>query len=278
MRNWKLFTEKKINELDLRKNMMKGLRGMHFLIAPQVADELVKFSKISKNDKILEIGGGLGILTSSILERSDNLIVIEREIKLFRHLKHIFSNQAKIVHGDALNIKWPNSNKLVANLPFSIGTKILLNAIRLNFETITVMLQEDLVNRITAKPSDNEYSAISVILNLYGSVAKMRQVANDSFLPVPKVKSAIVHFVRKKSKYSNLPQLELLTRNLFYKRKRKLRRVIRGYLKRSAESWVIENVPYKNKRIFCLTIPEMEIILKYLIENNSWPLSTSSTT
>ena len=145
--------------------------GQNFLINENVVDKIVDSAEISKDDLVIEIGPGLGTLTSKILEKAGKVICIELDNRMINILKDRFSlyNNIEIIHEDVLkvdikdlikkekeknNIKYA---KIVANLPYYITTPIIMKLLEdeLDSESITMMIQKEVAQRICANPGSN---------------------------------------------------------------------------------------------------------------------------
>lgn len=195
--------------------------GQNFLIDNSVLDDILDSSEISDRDLVIEIGPGVGTLTRELLKRADKVCAIELDSNLIPILKEElkdFSN-LELIHGDALKIDffklikgYDNINiKFVANLPYYITTPIISKILNDNieFDSLTVMIQKEVGERIAAKPNCKEYGAISVLVQYYCDVHIIRKVSPASFIPSPKVDSIVIklkklHGARVKVKDMNL--------------------------------------------------------------------------
>ena len=269
---WFDFTKEKIQQMKLSYSSMRGARGMHFLTNYDIAYSIVKASGVTADDHVLEIGGGLGILTLALLDVTPQVTVIEQDAFLFEHLKKTFGTRIKLIHGDALKVSWPSDVKLVSNLPYFIGIQVLQKAFHHSVHSMIVMLQEEVVDKITSKPCSATYGSLTVFFQLHSNVRKCFNVSPDNFLPSPKVISSILSVIPK-VKPVDLRNLELLARNLFFTRNRTVRKVVKGYIKRRASKEAIMNIPHGEKRVRCIDLEELRAILNFLTSHNLWPLA-----
>ena len=269
---WFDFTKEKIHQMNLSYGSMRGSRGMHFLTNYDIAQSTVRESGVTADDHVLEIGGGLGILTLALLDVTSQLTVIEQDTFLFEHLKKTFGTRINLIHGDALKVSWPADVILVSNLPYSIGIPVLQRAFRHSVQSITVMLQEEVVDKIVSTPCSINYGSLTVFFRLHSKVRKCFNVSPDNFLPSPKVSSSILSLILK-AKQVDLRDLELLARNLFFTRNRTVRKVVKGYIKRRASKAVIINIPHGEKRVKCIDLEELRTVLSFLKSHNLWPLA-----
>ena len=186
--------------------------GQNFLIDQNVVDGIIEKAEVNKDDLIIEIGPGLGNLTSPLLENAGKVICIELDPKMVSILTDRFSlyNNFELINDDVLKVDLnkiieENSNfksaKVVANLPYYITTPIIMKLLedKLNLESITVMVQKEVADRLTDKPGGKEVGAITYSINYYTNPETIIDVPRDSFIPAPNVDSAVVRI----DKYSN---------------------------------------------------------------------------
>lgn len=270
MRDWKIYTQQTLKKLGFRS--VKSM-GQNFLTRYKVVNDMVRIAKITPDDNILEIGGGLGILTHSINSITDKLTIIEKDQVLAKHLVKTFPD-INVIHADALKEKWPEDVKLIANLPYAITSSILKKILHSDVEIAVVMIQKEVAERCVAKLGSRDYSKLTVLCNLHASIKKFFVVEPDAFYPRPKVVSAIIQITIIDVDIVNThEEIELMCNNLFSLKRRTLRSVVRGFLKRKIDNAIWDDIPYKDKRIIELSIPMLDEILTFLKENDGWPLS-----
>ncbi len=173
--------------------------GQHFLARPTIVHRMIRIARVTEGDKVIEIGPGLGILTHALLQTGCDLTAIEIDDDLYEHIQRTFPD-VNVVHVDALKADWETlapgpGHKLVANLPYNVGTHLVMNCARMpeRFSTLTVMLQKEVIDRMVAGPGSKAYGALSVHLQVRGDVRHAFDVPPGAFIPPPKVHSAIVH-------------------------------------------------------------------------------------
>lgn len=173
--------------------------GQHFLAKPSVVRRMVRAAKVVEGDRVVEIGPGLGILTEAILGAGAELVAVEIDDDLYARMREVYPEVATH-HLDATKADWgeltPGSGwKMVANLPYNVGTQLVMDAARRpgTFRSATVMLQAEVVARMTATPGTKQYGSLSVHLQSRGAARWLFDVPPGSFVPPPKVNSAIVH-------------------------------------------------------------------------------------
>ena len=173
--------------------------GQNFLIDEETLDIIT--SDISKNDTIIEIGPGLGTLTSRLLERAKKVYAIELDKQMVEILKDRFKlySNLEIINEDILKIDInalaPNA-KVVANLPYYITTSIITKILKTDIADITLLIQKEVADRICAYPSDKEAGAITYFVYYYADSRVIKDVKSDCFIPSPKVDSAVVKLVK----------------------------------------------------------------------------------
>ena len=207
--------------------------GQNFLTDTNLLSAIVKDAKVQEDDCVLEIGTGAGALTEQICKAcpKGKVISIEIDNTLKDYLTEKFNRtqNLEIIFGDILKIdkniikeKFNNKPfKVVANLPYYISSPIIFYLIESDFNLsgITVMLQKELVDRITAKPGGKDYGAISVVLGLYGNAKKTRDVPRQLFTPMPNVDSAILS-IEIENKNLDIKNISKVTKMCFAMRRK----------------------------------------------------------
>ena len=182
--------------------------GQNFLISQEVIEKIVDCSEITKEDLIIEIGPGLGTLTKYLLEKAGKVICIELDTKMLQILEDRFSlyNNFEIINNDVLKvdlkklIKKEKENqeiknvKIVANLPYYITTPIIMKLLEeeLELESITVMIQKEVADRLIAVPGQKNTGAITYSVYYYATSEGILEVPNNSFIPEPEVTSKVI--------------------------------------------------------------------------------------
>lgn len=215
------------------KNIMKKYNisankklGQNFLIDRNVVEGIVDTADISKNDLVIEIGPGLGTLTSYLLEKAGKVICIELDNRMIRILKDRFFlyDNFEIINEDVLKVdlkgliknEKDNENianvKVVANLPYYITTPIIMKLLeeKLDIESITVMIQKEVADRLGANPGDRLSGAITYSVAYYAIPEKTLIVPKDSFIPEPEVTSEVIKLTIRKEPAIKVANEELL--------------------------------------------------------------------
>jgi 16S rRNA (adenine1518-N6/adenine1519-N6)-dimethyltransferase len=180
-----------------RKNL-----GQSFLANDSIAQEIVGAARLSSSDTVLEIGGGLGILTRWIVPFVHKVYVIEKEKALVVALRDLLgeSENLDVIEGDALSISLPASNKVVANLPYSIASPITFRLLdEVPFESAVLMYQKEFAERLLSRPGSRHYSRLTIEVTYRADVERVKNVQAREFYPVPKVDSTVVRIVPRSS-------------------------------------------------------------------------------
>ena len=201
--------------------------GQNFLINDSIVDDIVSESKVTSEDLIIEVGPGLGNLTSRLLEKAGKVIAVELDPKMINILQDRFSlyKNFELIYNDILKIDLQkliednlNENiktaKVVANLPYYITTPIIMKLLEdnLNLESITVMVQKEVAERLAATPGDKLSGAITYSIYYYTTPEIIIDVPSSSFIPEPQVDSAVIKFDILKE-----PRIKVMDEKLFFK-------------------------------------------------------------
>jgi 16S rRNA (adenine1518-N6/adenine1519-N6)-dimethyltransferase len=182
---------------------MRQKYGQNFLIDNNIASNIVKAANLNRQDEVLEIGPGKGILTKIIQPHVKHLTLTEIDINLFQQLKHYFSfnnvENIDIINIDFLKYSIPNTKlKIISNLPYNIGTAIIQKILPLPNWTIAIfMLQKEVVKRLLAKSGGKDYGYISIFTSYYADCTVLFDVSPKCFRPSPKVVSSVIKLTNK---------------------------------------------------------------------------------
>lgn len=200
--------------------------GQNFLIDDNAVSEIVNQSEISSSDLVIEIGPGLGTLTASLLEKAGKVIAVELDTKVLDILKDRFSlyKNFELIHNDILKVDLKtlikenlNSEitncKIVANLPYYITTPIIMKLLEddLPLDSITVMVQKEVAERLTATPGEKDAGSITHIIYYYTNPSLILNVLRDSFMPAPEVDSAVIKLELLKE-----PRVKVKNKKIFF--------------------------------------------------------------
>ena len=182
--------------------------GQNFLINEKKKKNIVGCSNIENEDLVIEIGPGLGTLTKYLLEKAGKVICIELDTKMLQILEDRFSlyNNFELINNDVLKVDLKNiikkekeegkikNVKIVANLPYYITTPIIMKLLEeeLELESITVMIQKEVADRLIATPGEKNTGAITYSVYYYADSEAIMEVPNSSFIPEPEVTSKVI--------------------------------------------------------------------------------------
>lgn len=178
--------------------------GQNFLVDDEAVSGIVEAANVSKDDLVIEIGPGLGTLTKELLEKAGKVICIELDKRMIEILQDRFSlyDNFQIINDDVLKVDLKalikeekiKHAKIVANLPYYITTPIIMKLLedRLDIETITVMIQKEVADRLVTKPGTGDTGAITYAIHYYTKPSRVLDVQNTSFIPAPKVNSTVI--------------------------------------------------------------------------------------
>ena len=214
--------------------------GQNFLSDSNLIDRIVRILNLKKNDSILEIGPGDGLLTEKIFSKVKEMAIVEIDPLLVKHLS-IRSDLAgiNIIHGDILiqdidEIPIKNPVRVIGNIPYNITSSIIFWLIeQLDYwEDVHIMLQKEVADRLVAKVGTKQYSRLTVIVGVYINIELCFKIAPDVFYPKPKVESAIVRMTKKKNPIisdSEFLKFNQVVKAAFSKRRKMLRNSLSGF-------------------------------------------------
>jgi 16S rRNA (adenine1518-N6/adenine1519-N6)-dimethyltransferase len=178
--------------------------GQHFLVDENILGVIARLAELQDDDVVLEIGPGLGVLTTYLADRVRQVYAVELDASLGPQLVERLAGRPNVElrFGDALRIDLaeaaPDATKLVANLPYNIATPLIAESLdRLpHIDHWTVMVQREVADRLFAEPSTKAYGAVSVLVQLVAERTGFHPVSRTVFRPRPNVDSALVAFRR----------------------------------------------------------------------------------
>lgn len=220
-----LCDEKTIRELLGRHGFhFSKSMGQNFLIDPQIPADIAAASGADETCGVLEIGPGIGPLTAELAQRAGKVAAVELDLSLLPVLSETMSPypNVEIVPGDVMKLdltalaeeKFQNLTPLVcANLPYNITTPVLTKLVETPcFESITVMIQKEVAQRLCAAQGSADGGAFSLFLQYYMETELLFDVPREKFLPAPKVTSAVIRCVRR-----SRPAVEVEDEDFFFR-------------------------------------------------------------
>ena len=204
----------------LQKNDFKFNKkyGQNFIFDKNLLEAIIKDSKITKNDEVLEIGPGAGTLTKVIAKNAKKVVSLEIDTNLSSVLKENLKdvNNSQIIFADALKTPLTEIEKyfekdytIIANLPYYITTPIIFKFVgkTSRVKAMNIMVQKEVGERLVATNKQGDYGSISAILSFYADVNILRQVPRRMFTPSPNVDSCVVQIMFIQNKYNCNPSL-----------------------------------------------------------------------
>ena len=199
--------------------------GQHFLASENVAKSIVSAAKLTKNDIVLEIGTGRGILVPLLCNKAKKVISIEYDKVLYHDAALKFSNISNLTlkHGNGFKTN-EKFSVFVSNLPYSQSRKAIEWLIQKNYSKAVIMVQEDFAKKLLN--NQKNHKAISVLVNYATDIVPILNVKKTNFFPQPKVHSTVLKLTRKKSVSKNLIQT---VHKLFSFRRKTLQNVLKQF-------------------------------------------------
>jgi 16S rRNA (adenine1518-N6/adenine1519-N6)-dimethyltransferase len=176
----------------------RKLLGQHFLTSNSIAKSIVNFAKITKDDIVLEVGTGKGILTPLLCENAKQVISIEKDPLLYSQARETFSYIPNLVleKGNAFK-KNTDFTVFVSNLPYSESRVAIEWLVRRRFKRAIIMVQKEFAQKLLAKKGRKERRSISVLASYCFDIESLMDVKNTNFRPPPKVDSVVISVVQK---------------------------------------------------------------------------------
>ena len=211
--------------------------GQNFLFDLNLTSRIARTAGNLEDQTVIEVGPGPGGLTRAILANgAKRVIAIERDTRCLPALQQIadhYPNKLEVIEADALTMDWNSlshgNTKIIANLPYNIATPLLTGWLDGEnwppfFNSLTLMFQREVAERICAKAGDNHYGRLAVLSNWRAYTSKAFDVSREAFYPPPKVTSSIVHLEPRVDPLPcSVKKLETITRAAFGQRRKMLR-------------------------------------------------------
>jgi 16S rRNA (adenine1518-N6/adenine1519-N6)-dimethyltransferase len=203
--------------------------GQHFLVDENLLGVIGRLAHLEQDDLVLEIGPGLGVLTTFLADRVQQVYAVELDKSLGPQLVERIAGRPNVElrFGDALRLDLretaPGATKLVANLPYNIATPLVAESLDglPDLELWCVMVQREVADRFFAEPSTKAYGAVSVLIQLVAERTGFHPVSRNVFRPRPNVESAIVAF-RRTGLPENFGEVKRVVEAAFAHRRKKL--------------------------------------------------------
>ncbi len=194
--------------------------GQNFLIDANVLPKIAKIADLTEVDSVLEVGPGLGFLTQELFQRAKKVVAVEIDTGLYAELESRFSHVSNLVllRGNILQqdlsylIQTFGLTKVVANLPYNISGSILWKLLKHQeqLETLVLMMQTEMADRLVARAGSKNYSVLTVWTGYHAQTEVQHTLSPQQFFPIPKVSSAVM-----KIQLRSQPKVEVLDKDLF---------------------------------------------------------------
>ena len=222
-----------INEIVFKSNARPDKDyGQNFLIEPAICEHIVNVLNIETDDKVLEIGPGLGSLTHFISLQSNNLTVVDIDERMTSFLRLIYPD-VNVVLSDIRKHDVFSYDKIIANLPYNITTETIVYLLceATHFKKMVLMIQTDAYPHFS-DVSGKEYGPASVLLHLLGDTKKLFQVKPGSFYPAPKCSSTVFEINSSlKCDLDEAKQVYGFAKSLFLNRRKTISNNLSNYVK-----------------------------------------------
>lgn len=236
----------KIHNLRANKTL-----GQHFLLDMNVTDKIARLASPLSGVSVAEVGPGPGGLTRALIQNGANVLAIEMDERFLAPLDDIarVSGKLRVIHGNALKVdiekELEGEIKIVANLPYNVGTKMLINwltAEPIFWSQAVLMFQKEVAERVVASPRDNHYGRLAILAQSVANTRLAFEVPANAFSPPPKVDSAVVVLepLPEEQRFPDLKLLGEVTMAAFGQRRKMLRKSLKSIAKKyglDAETW-----------------------------------------
>lgn len=221
-------------QLDPRRSL-----GQNFVADANTVRRIARLARVGSGDHVVEIGAGLGSLTLALAETGASVVAVEIDADLIPVLTEVVGGMdVSVVHADAATLDWPAllgsaaGWHLVANLPYNVATPLVLDLLRdvPMIETMLVMVQREVGERLAAGPGDSSVGIPSMIVAYHGRAGIVGRVPASVFVPRPNVESVLVRIERHERPPVTVPlaEIEPIVRKAFGQRRKMLRRSLAG--------------------------------------------------
>lgn len=263
--------------IKLNKNL-----GQNYLIDRNKRDQIINFGNVTADDVVLEIGTGIGTLTIELAKKAKKVIAIEQDAEISKILKKRLKEEkldnVELINDDALNVDFPEFNKIVSNLPYQISSPITFKFLNYDFDLAILMYQKEFAERMNGNVGTKNYSRLSTMLYFKCDVETLTEVSSESFIPKPKVDSTVIKLTPKNAAISeeDFEIYSRFTKALFQHRNKKIRNALidsrhmisgidKKTLKKRLNSIEDDEInEYLSNRVVSLTPEEILVLSKKL--------------
>jgi len=231
----------------------KRFLGQNFLVDGNIVRKSLELAEVAPGDRVVEIGPGLGTLTTALLEAGAEVWAVEKDRNLFEHLLETlppaYPTTLHLTEGDAIDLPLAGlpveiaaqGFKVVANLPYAISTPWMDAVLSGPLPTrMVLMLQQEAAQRYSAQPGTKQFSAISIFLQSAYDLAPGHKVSAGCFYPRPDIESFLLHLVRKPQPFVFSAEIKSLIRGCFQQRRKQIGALLRERQTDQGRAWLAE--------------------------------------
>jgi len=187
-----------LNSMGIR---LSKSRSQHMLVDEKILQEQVRLANVRDRDIVFEIGAGLGVLTMVLASSAKKVIAVENDLRFKPFLDDNLPSNVEMIYDDVLSIELPQFDKVVANIPYKISSKIIFKLLEREFTAGLLVFQMEFAQRMVAPPGTPDYSRLAVKLHSKAHCEILKKIPRSAFFPVPNVDSAIVEIVPREPFY-----------------------------------------------------------------------------
>ena len=239
MKNLKSARERFKERAEKLSHTAKKSLGQNFLVSDHVIEKIIESAKIIKENNLIEIGPGLGALTDFLVLNHTNYTAIEMDHGLSEYWK---DQGLSVVEGDALKIDWSNltGKLLVSNLPYQISSSIVIDRCINPFQiqTMILMFQKEVAQRIRAKEQTPQYGMLSVIAQEFWDIETVCDAGPKDFDPPPKIASRVLKFKQRSTEIADRSNYLQFVKSCFQQRRRILKSNLPGTMTDRLMKWI----------------------------------------
>jgi 16S rRNA (adenine1518-N6/adenine1519-N6)-dimethyltransferase len=227
-------------------------KGQNFLVDDTVAEREVDYLQMLPGDTVLEVGPGLGVLTSRLVPRAGKVIAIELDRAIASYVRSEFGGQVELIEGDALDADWPRFDRFISNIPYSISSPLIFKLLDQDFRSAVIMVQKEFADRMVAKADTDDYSRLSVSVYYRAKAEMMEKVGRTRFWPEPEVDSAVVRLTPRTPPFTVKDErmFHRMVELLFQQRRKKISTILKA--RRMIAPADVPRLPYMDMRVEAL--------------------------
>jgi len=248
--------------------------GQNFLTDTSVIKQIIDYINPKENDRVLEIGPGMGALTKPLLSKIKHINVIEIDSDMVAHLKNtIADDQITILENDILMVEkqdLSSYDRIIGNLPYYISTEIMIKMIDLidNKKDFHFMFQKEVAERISAVPGTKSYGRLTVLIQYFFTTEILLHIPSNAFIPAPKIQSSFMRLIPKKNqelKYKNINNFKKIIKAAFQHKRKTIKNNFKDILNEKDFNFLKIN---PQDRAEMLSINTFVNIENYMYDNN----------